>query len=98
MDLGRHVFDLSAGLLKCRGCRAEHTTTGELKSLANNAAMAVLRELNTLARFPVPLPDTPPKTWHATSEANAGVQRHKRSAGGAGPLHALLSATVCCTQ
>ena len=79
------------------GLFAEAEATREFKSLANNVAMAVLRELNTLARLPVHLRDTPAETWHATSEANASVQRDNAQLVELGPCPP-IGEPVCCVQ
>ncbi|CAE7901000.1 hypothetical protein AK812_SmicGene13709 [Symbiodinium microadriaticum] len=52
---------------------AKAEASREFKNLASETAMAILRELHVLTNLPVPLPEVPPETWHASSGTNANV-------------------------
>ena len=45
----------------------------EFRKLAQDTAMAILRELNVLTGLPTPIPQVPPETFHAQSDENSKI-------------------------
>ena len=45
----------------------------EFRKLAQDTAMAILRELNVLTGLPTPIPQIPPQTFHAQSDENSRI-------------------------
>ena len=51
----------------------EADRTREFRNLSKESGQAVLREIGELTGLPVPLPQTGPETWHASSDANSRI-------------------------